>query len=92
MQEQLFNDTIAAISTGMVSAGLAVIRISGPRAVEIADAVVAPDGGDKLADRPTHTLCHGQIREGEETGSPMLISTFPQPLRSISVAQEAAKA
>lgn len=79
MQEQLFNDTIAAISTGMVSAGLAVIRISGPRAVEIADAVFAPDGGEGLAERPTHTLCHGQIRDGEETVDDVIVGIMRAP-------------
>ena len=36
------SDTIAAISTGMVTAGIGVVRISGPEAVQIADKVFVP--------------------------------------------------
>ena len=61
-----YNDTIAAISTGMVSAGLAVIRISGPQALAVADAVFEPAGGKSLSDRQSHTLCHGTVVDSGE--------------------------
>lgn len=52
--------TIAAISTALGKGGIAVIRISGDRAVEIADKVFC--GKDKLAKSPTHTIHYGFIK------------------------------
>lgn len=52
--------TIAAISTAMGVGGIAVIRISGGRAVEIADKVFS--GGVKLADAPSHTVHYGFVK------------------------------
>ena len=52
-------DTIAAISTPQGPGGVALVRLSGPRAMEIADAVFR--GARPLADCPTHTVHHGRI-------------------------------
>ncbi len=51
------DDTIAAIATAPGAAGLAVVRVSGPRALACADAVFG--GGVRLAESATHTLHHG---------------------------------
>ncbi|MGH7742237.1 MAG: tRNA uridine-5-carboxymethylaminomethyl(34) synthesis GTPase MnmE [Candidatus Eiseniibacteriota bacterium] len=50
-------DTIAAIATAPGSGGLAVLRVSGPRALEIAGALFP--GGDSLESAPDHSLRHG---------------------------------
>ncbi len=50
-------DTIAAIATAPGAAGLAVVRVSGPRALAVADAVFR--GRSPLALAPSHTLHHG---------------------------------
>ncbi len=50
------DDTIAAIATAPGASGLAVLRLSGPRALAVADAVLE---GAPLADAPGHTLHHG---------------------------------
>lgn len=52
--------TIAAISTALGVGGIAVIRISGDRAIEIADKVFF--GKTKLSDAPTHTVHYGFIK------------------------------
>ena len=52
-------DTIAAIATAPGAAGLAVVRLSGPRALAVADAVF--EGGARLADAPGQTLHHGWV-------------------------------
>ncbi len=52
--------TIAAISTPAGTGGIAVIRVSGDKAVEIADKVFS--GKDKLSDAPTHTVHYGFIK------------------------------
>lgn len=49
--------TIAAISTPAGAGGIAVIRVSGDDAVEIADKVFS--GGRRLADCETHTVHYG---------------------------------
>ena len=49
-------DTIAAIATGPGSGGLAVLRVSGPRAIAVAGALLA--GGEPLDLAPDHSLRH----------------------------------
>ena len=61
-------DTIAAVSTGMVTAGIAVIRVSGPEAVEIADRVFKRGGGKSLAEQRSHTIHYGSVCDIEEGG------------------------
>ncbi len=53
------DDTIAAIATAPGSAGLAVLRLSGPRALEVADAIFR--GATPLAEAAGHTLHHGWV-------------------------------
>lgn len=55
--------TIAAISTALGAGGIAVIRISGDKAIEIADKVFF--GKDKLSEAQTHTLHYGFIKNSE---------------------------
>jgi len=52
-------DTIAAISTPPGPGGVALVRLSGPRAMEIADAVFR--GARPLSACPTHTVHHGGV-------------------------------
>lgn len=64
----MFDDTIAAIATPLGEGGLAVIRISGPRAMEIAGDCFKPGGkgvpGPAAAE--SHSILYGHIiREGE---------------------------
>ena len=72
-------DTIAAISTGMTSSGIGIVRISGPDAVEIADKIYDPRNGKKLADMPTHTIHYGYIRDGEEFLDEVLVMLMRGP-------------
>ncbi len=64
--KQLFDTTIAAISTPYGRGGIAVIRLSGPDAIAIASKVFAPKSGRPLADCQPAKLQHGDIfHEGE---------------------------
>jgi tRNA modification GTPase len=56
----LTNDTIAAIATASGDGGIAIIRISGPQALEITDRVFRCKGSPP-SKRPTHTITHGHI-------------------------------
>jgi tRNA modification GTPase len=51
------DDTIAAIATASGAAGLAVIRVSGPEALKIADAVF--EGPVRLGAAASHSMHHG---------------------------------
>lgn len=57
------NDTIAAIATALGEGGLAIVRLSGPRALEIADACFETAGseGARPSEMPTHTLRFGHV-------------------------------
>jgi tRNA modification GTPase len=69
------DDTIAAISTPLGEGGLAVIRLSGTRALAIADQVFVPPGGSafKPSAAPTHTVHYGKItRQGQIIDEVML--------------------
>ncbi len=68
-------DTIAAIATPLGEAGLAIVRISGPEALKIADACFQPAG--KSAAKPssalTHTVHFGHIvRRGQPVDEVLL--------------------
>ena len=72
-------DTIAAISTGMTSSGIGIVRLSGPDAVTIADKVYDSGSGKKLEDMPTHTIHYGVIRDGEEFIDEVLVMLMRGP-------------
>ena len=70
--------TIAAISTPVGVGGIAVIRLSGSLAVDIADRVYR--GRKKLADVETHTVNYGFIRDADEnTVDEVLVTVMRAP-------------
>ena len=54
-------DTIAAISTPIGQGGIGIVRISGPRSLEIAEAVFRPGKAATLADKRSGSLLYGHI-------------------------------
>lgn len=56
-------DTIAAISTPMGEGAIAIVRLSGDKAVEIADRVFKTPGGKSLMEQPSHTIHYGHLHE-----------------------------
>ncbi|KRG07991.1 tRNA uridine-5-carboxymethylaminomethyl(34) synthesis GTPase MnmE [Lederbergia galactosidilytica] len=54
-------DTIAAISTPMGEGAIAIVRLSGDEAIEIADQIFSGAGKKKLAEVPSHTIHYGTI-------------------------------
>ncbi|HLO02752.1 MAG TPA: tRNA uridine-5-carboxymethylaminomethyl(34) synthesis GTPase MnmE [Symbiobacteriaceae bacterium] len=55
--------TIAAIATAMGEGGIAVVRISGTRAVAVADQSFRPRRGAPLSSRRSHTLAYGWVMD-----------------------------
>src|SRR4051812_21293908 len=70
------SDTIVALATPQGIGAIAVIRLSGPRAIEITDEIFR---GKKLADQKTHTIHYGHIVEGEKVMDEVMISLFRAP-------------
>lgn len=71
----MLEDTIAAISTPLGEAGLAVVRLSGPKAIQMANAWFEPIGREsrKPIEAPSHTLHYGKIqRDGHVIDEVML--------------------
>ncbi|MDA7025001.1 tRNA uridine-5-carboxymethylaminomethyl(34) synthesis GTPase MnmE [Bacillus sp. CLL-7-23] len=54
-------DTIAAISTPMGEGAIAIVRLSGPEALSIADKVYKGPRGKELSTVATHTIHYGHI-------------------------------
>ena len=52
--------TIAAIATPNAPGGIAVIRISGERAFEVAEKIFVPAGDKKVADMRGYTCAYGE--------------------------------
>ena len=72
-------DTIAAISTPMGEGAIAIVRLSGPKAVETADRVYR--GANRLTDVPTHTIHYGKLVEQttEQVVDEVMVSVMRAP-------------
>lgn len=77
----MFDDTIAAIATPLGEGGLAVIRLSGPAALAVADKCFVPVGKSsvKPSAAPTHTLQYGQIMRQGVTVDEVLVAVMRAP-------------
>ncbi len=82
-----YDDTIAAISTGMAgSAGIGIVRLSGPEAFEIADQVYRGsksaeglEASKRLTQQQTHTIHYGYVADGDETIDEVLFMLMCAP-------------
>ncbi|WP_345072641.1 tRNA uridine-5-carboxymethylaminomethyl(34) synthesis GTPase MnmE [Hymenobacter fastidiosus] len=70
------SDTIIALSTPPGAGAIAMLRLSGPAAVSLTDAVFA---GKRLRDQPSHSLHVGTIRDGDRILDEVVISLFRGP-------------
>ena len=59
----MMSDTIAAISTGSVLAGIGILRVSGPDTLKIIDAVFSPASGAPMSGRKDRTLVYGTLHD-----------------------------
>ena len=77
----MFDDTIAAIATPLGEGGLAVVRLSGPQALAIADKGFLPVGKHSLkpSATTTHTIQYGKIVRGESTVDEVLLAVMRAP-------------
>lgn len=72
--------TICAISTSPGVGAIAVVRLSGSNAIEIADKVfVGRKAGKKLADQLANTIHFGQISSKDEIIDEVIVALFRDP-------------
>ncbi len=71
------NDTIAAISTPFGEGAIALLRLSGPRAVELADAVFRSKM--RTTELPPRVQQFGAILDGDEKIDDVLLTVFRAP-------------
>lgn len=74
------NDTICAIATPAGSGGIAVIRVSGNRAIELCDTLFAARNHNKtLSAQPANTTLYGNIHHEGEIVDEVVCSIFRAP-------------
>ena len=71
--------TIAAIATAPGMGAIAVIRLSGSKAISIADKVFSSVQGKFLSKQKSHTIHLGHIVQGSRTIDEVLVSLFKGP-------------
>lgn len=69
------NDTICALSTAPGLGAIALVRMSGEKAIDIAQQIFSR----KLADKKSHQAIHGWILEGEEKVDDVVLTLFRGP-------------
>ncbi len=73
------DDTIVAISSAAGRGLLGIVRLSGPRAIEIADSVAVPHAGPRLVDRPGSIRIPGAFQWDEGITLPAVFFLFRGP-------------
>ena len=72
-------DPIIALCTPRGSGAIALLRLSGVGAVEVADAIGCLASGNKLVDCPTHTIHFGRVVESQATVDEVLFLLMRAP-------------
>ena len=73
------NDTIVALATPSGAGAIAIIRVSGPEALNIVAPLFKAKSKKDLAKQPTHTIHLGNVMDGERTIDEVLASVFRAP-------------
>ncbi len=71
--------TIAAISTPNAPGGIAVIRISGDNAIEVAEKIFKPSGSRKVSEMKGYTCVYGYAYDGAEKLDDCILTVFRAP-------------
>lgn len=71
--------TIAAISTPEAPGGIAVIRISGEEAIDVAERIFRPLGNKSVREMKGYTCAYGAAYEGDERLDDCILTVFKAP-------------
>ncbi|WP_163195821.1 tRNA uridine-5-carboxymethylaminomethyl(34) synthesis GTPase MnmE [Clostridium thermarum] len=74
-------DTIAAVATGLGEGGISIIRLSGDKALKIADSIFRGKNGRSLLDIKTYTMRYGYIidKDTDEIIDEVIVSYMKGP-------------
>ena len=75
----MYNDTIAAIATGITNAGIGIIRISGDNAITVIENIYKSVKGKKPSELDSHHLYLGNIFNENEIYDEVLLSVMKAP-------------
>lgn len=73
------DDTIAAIATAPGEGGIGIIRISGSKALTVAEEIFKSVSGKKITDYNTRTLIYGHILDGDNKIDEVLLAFMKGP-------------
>ena len=73
------NDTIAAISTAIGEAGIAIVRMSGDNSINITDKIFVSASGIKMADAENRKFMYGHIFDGDKKIDEVLVVKMKGP-------------
>lgn len=77
--DMINQDTIIALATPAGAGAIAVIRLSGNKAMQLAEDQFKSVSGKKLSKQATHTIHLGHIIDGNRTIDEVLVSVFKNP-------------
>ena len=76
----IYNDTIIALATPAGAGAIAIVRLSGEKAITIASEVFTSVSGKQLAKQKTHTVHLGHVMDGSRVIDEVLATVFKNPL------------
>ena len=71
-----YQDTIVALATASGAGAIAIIRVSGPEAIDIVDPLFVAKSGKHIRDVESHTLHLGDVKDGSKIIDVVLVSVF----------------
>src|SRR5690606_27449618 len=72
-------ETIVAMATPAGAGAIAVLRLSGPEAIEITSSIFTPISKKEFSKQKTHTVHLGHIKDGERVIDEVLATIFKNP-------------
>ncbi|MDP8261690.1 MAG: tRNA uridine-5-carboxymethylaminomethyl(34) synthesis GTPase MnmE [Candidatus Ancaeobacter aquaticus] len=78
-EKNVTEDTIAAISTAMGIGAIGMVRISGSKALHIADKIFTSSDRQKPSKTPSHRILHGHICANKATIDEVLVTVMRAP-------------
>jgi len=72
-------DTIIALATASGAGAIAVLRVSGPKAISVSNTLFKSIHDKNLLNQPTHTVHLGHIVDGDRVLDEVLVSIYKNP-------------